>query len=93
MAAPSNAQDFNVPSGDLKSALDAYIHQSGVTVVYSPRAVAGARSRGVKAPFRLTLRSPEFLPAPVSPNITQQPAKWELFTTHLPTTTSSSLFS
>ncbi len=43
-----SAQDFNVPSGDLKSVLDAYIRQSGVTVVYSPQAVAGVRSKGIK---------------------------------------------
>ena len=48
MIAPALGQDFNVPSGDLKSALDAYIRQSGVTVVYSPQAVSGIRTKGVK---------------------------------------------
>ncbi|HEY5239798.1 MAG TPA: TonB-dependent receptor, partial [Rhizomicrobium sp.] len=45
------SQEFNVPGGDLKAALDAYMKQSGVTVVYSPVGVAGARSKGVKGAF------------------------------------------
>ncbi len=40
------AASFNIPGGDLKSALDAYAHQSGITLMYSPDAVKGAQSRG-----------------------------------------------
>ena len=42
------AEEFNIPSGDLKAALDAYTRQAGVPLVYSGTAVRGARTRGVK---------------------------------------------
>ncbi len=46
-AAPAFAESFNVSAGDLKSALDAYAHQAGVTLAYSEDAIKGVRSRGV----------------------------------------------
>jgi iron complex outermembrane receptor protein len=42
------AHDFNIPSGQLKAALDAYIKQSGVTIMYSAEAVRDAHTRGAK---------------------------------------------
>ena len=40
-AATATAQDFNVPGGDLKSALDAYATQSGTQLMYGDRLVEG----------------------------------------------------
>lgn len=42
------AHDFDIPSGNLKAALDAYVKQSGVTLMYSLDAVKNARTTGVK---------------------------------------------
>jgi len=42
------AQDFAVPSGDLKQALDIYRAQTGVPLVVSTEAIKGVRSAGVK---------------------------------------------
>jgi len=44
----SVAATFDIPGGDLKSALDAYARQTGVSLVYSGDAVKGIRTRGVK---------------------------------------------
>ncbi|HTO40824.1 MAG TPA: TonB-dependent receptor, partial [Rhizomicrobium sp.] len=44
----AHAADFNVPAGDLKSALDAYVQQTGVSLMYSGPTVKGIRSPGVK---------------------------------------------
>src|SRR6185312_10325385 len=46
-AATAIAQDFNVPSGDLKSALDAYATQSGTQLMYGDRLVEGVQTKGV----------------------------------------------
>jgi outer membrane receptor protein involved in Fe transport len=46
-AAGATAQDFNVPSGDLKSALDAYATQSGTQLMYGDRLVEGVQTKGV----------------------------------------------
>ncbi|HEY4124661.1 MAG TPA: TonB-dependent receptor, partial [Rhizomicrobium sp.] len=43
---PAFAAAFDVPGGDLKSALDAYAHQAGIALVYSEDAVKGVRTRG-----------------------------------------------
>ncbi len=43
---PALAAGFDVPGGDLKSALDAYAHQAGIALVYSEDAVKGVRTRG-----------------------------------------------
>jgi len=48
LCGPAPAQDFAVPSGDLKHALDAYRTQAGVPLVVSSEAIKGVRSAGVK---------------------------------------------
>ena len=42
------AKDFNIPDGDLGTALNAYMAQSGAALVISLDAVKGVRTRGVK---------------------------------------------
>jgi len=42
------AADFNIPSGDLATALDAYAAQTGVELVVSESALKGMRSSGVR---------------------------------------------
>src|SRR6185312_8791489 len=42
------AESFNIPSGDLDTALEAYTAQSGVPLVVSNEAVRGIRSSGAK---------------------------------------------
>jgi outer membrane receptor protein involved in Fe transport len=42
------AAGFDVPGGDLKSALDTYAHQAGIALVYSEDAVKGVRTNGVR---------------------------------------------
>jgi outer membrane receptor protein involved in Fe transport len=42
------AQDFNVPSGDLKAALDSYKAQSGIALFVPRDAVRGVQTHGVK---------------------------------------------
>jgi iron complex outermembrane receptor protein len=44
----AHAENFNIPRGDLDSALEAYMTQSGVTLVMSNEAVRGIKSPGVK---------------------------------------------
>jgi iron complex outermembrane recepter protein len=46
MAQAAFAGNFNIPSGDLKSALDGYAAQTGVALIYPAREVAGVRSHG-----------------------------------------------
>jgi outer membrane receptor protein involved in Fe transport len=48
LASTARAGSFNIPSGDLKSALDAYMKQSGIILMYSPDAVRGIRSNGIR---------------------------------------------
>ena len=48
VAAAALAENFNIPGGDLKSALDSYAKQAGVTLVYSGEAVKGAHTKGAK---------------------------------------------
>jgi hypothetical protein len=48
LAGAAQGADFNVPAGDLKAALDAYAHQSGVALVVSSAEVRGARTKGLK---------------------------------------------
>src|SRR6185312_6541126 len=45
------AQDFNVPAGDLKLALDAYSAQTGTPLIYPAEAVRGIRTTGAKGPL------------------------------------------
>jgi len=46
--AAAHAGDFNVPAGDLKTALDAYVKQAGISLMYSGPALRGIRSPGVQ---------------------------------------------
>ena len=43
----ARAEEFNIPAGDLDSALNAYSAQSGVQLIMSDEAVKGVRSKGV----------------------------------------------
>ena len=43
----ASAADFNIPAGDLKGALGAYMAQSGVTLLVSGETLKGARTGGV----------------------------------------------
>src|SRR5580692_13145214 len=42
------AVNFSIPAGDLKSALGAYMSQTGVALIVSEDAVKGARTNGAK---------------------------------------------
>jgi outer membrane receptor protein involved in Fe transport len=44
----SSAETFNIPAGDLKSALTAYSKQTGVALIVSGDAINGAKTSGVK---------------------------------------------
>lgn len=46
-AAAAQTRNFNVPSGELKGALDAYARQAGVQLVYKTEDVRGVSTRGV----------------------------------------------
>ncbi len=47
LATTAAAQDFNIPGGDLRGALAAYMKQSGVSLMYPSEAVRGIQSDGV----------------------------------------------
>jgi len=47
VATGAAAENFNIPSGELNGALDAYIKQAGITLMYLPSAVKGIHSNGV----------------------------------------------
>ena len=42
------ADQYNIPGGDLKTALDRYAQQTGVELLYPADAIRGSRTRGVK---------------------------------------------
>ena len=42
------AKNFNIPSGDLATALDAYTQQTGISLIVSGEALKGAHTNGVK---------------------------------------------
>jgi len=44
----ANAEQFDIPAGDLKSALDSYASQTGTQMLISTDAVKGVRTRGVQ---------------------------------------------
>src|SRR5580692_12685127 len=48
IAKPVLAENFNVPSGDLKTALDAYESQAGVQLIYPAAAIKGAHTKGAR---------------------------------------------
>jgi iron complex outermembrane receptor protein len=45
------AKTFNIPAGDLGSALDAYTAQSGVPIMVSDDLVKGVRTKGLSGPY------------------------------------------
>ena len=45
------ATEFNIPGGDLKSALDLYSEQTGVSLVISETALKGAQTHGLRGQF------------------------------------------
>ncbi|HEV2562225.1 MAG TPA: TonB-dependent receptor [Rhizomicrobium sp.] len=47
-AMPAMADQFNIPSGDLATALDAYSAQTGIELLYAAGAVKGRHTRGAK---------------------------------------------
>ena len=49
LAGQAQAKPFDIPGGDLKTALDAYVKQAGVPLIVASDAVKGAHTRGVKA--------------------------------------------
>src|SRR5580692_12202103 len=42
------AENFNIPAGDLKAALDAYTTQTGVELIVSSVALKGVKTRGAQ---------------------------------------------
>jgi len=46
MSTAAQAQDFNIPRGDLGAALDAYTRQTGLPLIVSGDAIKGARTQG-----------------------------------------------
>src|SRR3546814_13325193 len=44
-------QQFSIPAGTLREALDALASQSGITVMYPPELVTGKPSRGLSGRF------------------------------------------
>jgi iron complex outermembrane recepter protein len=51
IATGAAAAEFNIPAGDLKTALDAYSAQTGVALVVSDEAIRGAHTKGAKGDF------------------------------------------
>ncbi len=47
-AAAAQAESFNIPGGDLKSALDAYARQTGVNLIVAGAEVNGVQTKGVQ---------------------------------------------
>jgi iron complex outermembrane recepter protein len=48
LAGGAFAETFNIPAGDLSTALDAYTAQTGVSLMVSSQAVKGSRTKGAK---------------------------------------------
>ena len=51
LTSPASAKLFDIPSGDLAAALNAYMRQAGVQIVYSNDIVQGHRSNGAKGQY------------------------------------------
>ncbi|HUJ02779.1 MAG TPA: TonB-dependent receptor plug domain-containing protein, partial [Rhizomicrobium sp.] len=51
MAVAAHAAEFNIPGGDLATALDTYTKQSGIALLYPADAVRGTQTRGAKGEF------------------------------------------
>jgi iron complex outermembrane receptor protein len=54
LVSPSAAKVFNIPDGDLSSALTAYVKQSNVEIFYADNDVRGHKSRGAKGDYTET---------------------------------------
>jgi len=50
-AGAAHAETFNIPSGDLKSALDAYARQTGVNLIVAGAEVNGVQTKGAQGDF------------------------------------------
>ena len=61
LAHPAAAKVFDIPRGDLATALDAYMRQAGVEIVYSDDVVRGHKSRGAKGDYTETAALTELL--------------------------------
>jgi len=48
LVAHAHAANYNIPSGDLKSALDSYAQQTAVALLYPEDAIRGVRTRGAQ---------------------------------------------
>jgi iron complex outermembrane recepter protein len=48
LASQAQAADFNIPGGDLKSALDSYAQQTAVALLYPEEAIKGVHTRGAQ---------------------------------------------
>jgi iron complex outermembrane receptor protein len=72
LVSPAAAKIFDIPGGDLGVALDTYMKQAGVEIVYLNDAVRGHRSRGAKGDYTETaaltqvLRDTGFTAQPMS---------------------------
>ena len=51
LATDAQAEKFNIPSGDLKSALGIYASRTGVDLVYLDDDVKGAKTKGAEGDF------------------------------------------
>jgi outer membrane receptor protein involved in Fe transport len=47
-ASAAQAENFNIPAGNLSAALDRYMQQTGVSLIVSGEAVRGVRTKGVR---------------------------------------------
>ena len=54
LAGAAHAENFDIPAGDLKSALDSYAKQTGVQLVMSSTAVKGAHTKGAHGDLTAT---------------------------------------
>ncbi len=57
IAMAAHAESFNIPGGDLKSALDAYARQTGVNLIVAGAEVTGVRTRGAQGEFSADRRA------------------------------------
>ena len=54
VAHPALAKEFDIPRGDLATALGAYMRQAGIAIIYSNDAVRGHESRGARGNYTET---------------------------------------
>jgi iron complex outermembrane receptor protein len=52
LATAAHAENFNIPGGDLETALNAYASQTGVALILSDTAVRGTHTKGVRGDLR-----------------------------------------